>query len=111
LTADFVLRRTVKEVKSLKTYKENEDTLRENLAKLLNTPMVFPRLSRQFDLYPGRSPARLCWKMMREWIKHLLKEVKLDKEEFCFTFDTMIVNQLERLLSNVRCHRFSGKKL
>lgn len=98
LTADFILRRALTEVVALNAFQQNEE-LREALEKLLNDANGFQREWFASLVYTPLFSRPVILEMMREWIRHILKEKNLAKKSFINYLDTIVLNQIKRLLN------------
>jgi hypothetical protein len=98
LTADFILRRAFAEVEALRAYQKNE-ALQEDLDKRLNDADGFKKEWFASLVYTPLFTRPVVMEMMREWINHILKERKLSLDDFLGTLDTVVLNQLKRLLN------------
>lgn len=98
LTADFILRRALAEVQALQAFQENE-ALREELEKRLNSADGFTREWFASLVYTPLFTRPVVLEMIREWIGHILKERNLAKQKFVSNLDTIILNQIKRLLT------------
>jgi len=98
LTADFVLRRALTEAVQLKVLKQNED-LRENLEKHLNSADGLQRQWFASMVYTPLFTRPVVLEMMREWVGHILPERNLTRQGFISYLDTIILNQIKRLLT------------
>jgi hypothetical protein len=99
LTADFIVRRTMKETESLKAYKQSEDVLREKLEKLLSDADGFSREWFASLVYTPLFTRPVVLDMIREWVGHALNQRKLTRPEFLSYLDIIVLNQIKRLLS------------
>lgn len=97
LTADFILRRTLAEVELLKSLQETE-VLRGQMEKRLSDADGFQREWFASLVYAPLFTGPVMLEMMREWIPHLLKAKNLSKRAFVSHLDTVILNQIKRLL-------------
>ena len=98
LTADFILRQAVSEAAAIKALMENEN-LRLQLDQKLGAadgllPAWFASL-----IYTPLFTRPVVMEMMREWLGHALKRKQLSKKEFLSQLDTIVLNQIKRLLS------------
>lgn len=98
LTADFILRRAVAEVEALQAFQTN-DALREDLEKRLNSADGFKREWFASLVYTPLFTRPVVLEMMREWVSHILKERSLTRESFLESLDTIVLNQIKRLLN------------
>lgn len=98
LTADFILRRTLDEVEALKALQEN-DRLRGSLEKHLNDADGLGREWFASLVYTPLFSRPVILEMMREWIPHILKQRKLERQAFTEQLDTLLLNQIGRLLN------------
>ena len=98
LTADFILRRALTEVVALNALQQNEE-LREALEKRLNDADGFQREWFASLVYTPLFSRPVVLEMMREWIQHILKEKNLAKKSFINHLDTIVLNQIKRLLN------------
>jgi ATPase family associated with various cellular activities (AAA) len=98
LTADFILRRALNEVVALNALQQNEE-LRETLEKRLNDADGFQREWFASLVYTPLFSRPVVLEMMREWIRHVLKEKNLAKKSFINHLDTIVLNQIKRLLN------------
>ena len=98
LTADFILRRALNEVVALNALQQNEE-LRETLEKRLNDADGFQREWFASLVYTPLFSRPVVLEMMREWIRHILKEKNLAKKSFINHLDTIVLNQIKRLLN------------
>ena len=98
LTADFVLRRALAEVEALKALQENE-VLRAQLEQRLSDADGFQREWFASLVYTPLFTRPVVLEMMKEWVGHILKERHLAKHAFIANIDTIVVNQIKRLLN------------
>lgn len=98
LTADFVLRQTVAEVAALKALRENE-VLRAQLDQRLGNADGLSRAWFASLVYTPLFTRPVVLEMMREWIAHTLKKNSLSTTEFLSQLDTIVMNQIRRLLN------------
>ena len=98
LTADFILRRALAEVEALQAFQDNE-ALREDLEKRLNSADGFKREWFASLVYTPLFTRPVVLEMMREWVGHILKERNLSKQKFVSNLDIIILNQIKRLLT------------
>src|SRR6202007_711089 len=98
LTADFVLRRAVTEIETLRAFQGNE-ALREHLEKRLNSADGLNREWFASLIYTPLFTRPVVMEMSREWIAHILKERLFKREDFVSGLNTIILNQLKRLLT------------
>lgn len=98
LTADFILRRALAEVEALQAFQTN-DALREDLEKRLNSADGFKREWFASLVYTPLFTRPVVLEMMREWVNHVLKERNLSRESFLESLDTIVLNQIKRLLN------------
>src|ERR1043166_7901719 len=98
LTADFILRRAVSQVEALRALQAS-DALREQMEKLLNSADGFGRDWFASLVYTPLFTRPVGLEMMREWIGHILKERNLLPEHFLEGLETIVLNQIKRLLS------------
>jgi hypothetical protein len=97
LTADFVLRQAVNEAVALKALEENED-LRAQLQQRLGAADGFDRAWFASLVYRPFFTRPVVLEMIREWVDHALKRKSMSKKEFLAQLDTLVMNQLKRLL-------------
>jgi hypothetical protein len=98
LTADFILRQALAEVAALKALTENED-LRPQLEQRLGAADGLSRAWFASLVYTPLFTRPVVLEMMREWIGHSLKGRQLSKQEFLSHLDTIVLNQIRRLLN------------
>ena len=98
LTADFVLRRAVAEAEQLKALQESE-VLRAQLDQRLGDADGFQREWFASLVYTPLFTRPVVLEMMREWISHVLKERNLSRQVFVSHLETVILNQIKRLLT------------
>ena len=98
LTADFILRQAMLEVEALKAFNANP-ILRTQLEQRLNVADGFSRQWFASLVYTPLFTRPVVLEMIREWGGHVLKQRNLTKQEFLLHLDTIILNQLKRLLS------------
>lgn len=98
LTADFILRQALAEVEALKALKENE-VLRAQLEQRLGAADGFSRSWFASLVYTPLFSRPVVLEMMREWVGHILKSKNFTKEDFLSNLDTIIINQVKRLLN------------
>jgi hypothetical protein len=96
LTADFVLRWTIEEVKALALYKSLPE-LRADYHKKLNSPDALGRQWFASLVYTPLFTRPVVLEMMREWSGHLVADASMAREEFAEHLDTVLHNQLERI--------------
>jgi hypothetical protein len=99
LTADFVLRQALAEVEQLKAINES-DVLRASLGQRLNAADAFSSKWFASLVFTPLFTRPVVLEMMREWVAQALKRKKLSRQEFISHLDTIILNQIERLLTN-----------
>jgi hypothetical protein len=98
LTADFILRVALTEVEALKDM-DASPRLHMQRDKLLNDADGFSRDWFASLIYTPLFTRPVVLEMVREWITHVLKQRKLSKQEFLSQLDSVILNQLKRILS------------
>jgi hypothetical protein len=92
LTADFILRSTFDEAID---YQESND---RNRRKTLDDANGFKTTWLACLIHTPLFTRPVVLEMMCEWSKHILQDEKADKEQFIQYLDTIIYNQIERLL-------------
>lgn len=97
LTADFMLRQAVKEAAALRALQESED-LRAQLQQRLGAADGFDRAWFASLVYTPLFTRPVVLEMIREWVAHTLKKKGMQKKEFLAYLDTLVLNQLKRLL-------------
>ncbi len=98
LTAEFIVQQAIFEVSALKGLNENEDLHRDFEKRLF----AADGLSKDWFaslIYTPLFTRPVVLEMMREWIDHAIKYKKLTKQNFLYYLDTIILNQIKRLLS------------
>ena len=98
LTADFIMRQTLVEVEALKALSQTE-VLRAQLEQKLGAADGFSRSWFASLVYTPLFTRPVVLEMMREWISHLLRRRQLSRSDFLTHLDTIIINQMRRLLS------------
>jgi len=98
LTADFILRRALAEVEALKALNESE-VLRAQLEQRLGAADGFQREWFASLVYTPLFTRPVVLQMIREWVGHLLRERNLPKDTFISYLDTVVLNQVRRLLN------------
>ena len=98
LTADFILRRGLAEVEQLKALQEN-DVLRPQLEQRLGDADGFRREWFAGLVYTPLFTRPVVLEMMREWTPHLLRERGFARQSFISNLDTVVHNQITRLLN------------
>jgi hypothetical protein len=98
LTADFIIRQALAEVVGLRALKENE-VLRAQLEQKLGDADGFSRAWFASLVYTPLFTRPVVLEMVREWTGHMLRHRQLSKHEFLSHLDTIILNQIKRLLS------------
>jgi hypothetical protein len=98
LTGDFILRRALAEVEALKALQES-DVLRAQLEQRLGDADGFQREWFASLVYTPLFTRPVVLEMMREWVRHVFSERALPGKSFVTLLDTIILNQIKRLLS------------
>lgn len=98
LTADFILRRAVAQVKALRAFETN-DELRSQLEKMMGTADGFERDWFSALVYTPLSSRPVIMEMIREWAPHVLKEQVLPESDFIEGLEKIVLNQVKRLLN------------
>jgi hypothetical protein len=98
LTADFIIRRAVAQVNTLRAAEENE-AFRSVLDRIMGTADGFERDWFASLVYTPLFTRPVILEMIREWAPHVLKEHSLSEDEFVETLDKIVLNQTKRLLS------------
>jgi hypothetical protein len=98
LTADFILRRAVAQVKALQAAESNE-ALRSTFDKMLGTADGFERDWFASLVYTPLFTRPVVMEMIREWTPHVLNEYQLSEGSFLNSLEQIILNQITRLLN------------
>jgi len=98
LAADFMLRRAIAQVQSLRAAESNE-ALRSLLEKMMGTADGLERDWFASLVYTPLFTRPVIMEMIREWAPHVLKENVLSNEEFVASLEKIILNQVKRLLN------------
>jgi hypothetical protein len=98
LTADFIVRRALAEVEALKALQESE-VLRAQLEQRLSDADGFQREWFASLVYTPLFTRPVVLEMMREWVTHILRERNVSRQSFVSHLDTVVLNQIKRLLS------------
>jgi hypothetical protein len=99
LTAEFILRQVLNETNTLHDFKQNP-RLKSALEQRLETPDGFSEAWFVSLIYTPLYSRPVILDMMREWLKHKLVASENNHETFLKDFDTIIANQINRLLTN-----------
>lgn len=97
LSADFILRWTYSEVSALKALHENE-ALGETLVNRLNSADGFQQKWLACLVYTPLFTRPVVLEMMQEWIRHIVCDKRLPRQDFLKYLDIIILNQIKRLL-------------
>lgn len=98
LTADFILRQAVAQVKALRALEENE-ALRAMFEKRMGTADGFERDWFASLVYTPLFTRPVIMEMIREWAPHVFKEQGLTEDEFVQSLEMIVLNQVKRLLN------------
>jgi len=98
LTADFIIRRAVAQVKALRAAEANE-ALRSMMDKMMGTADGFEIDWFASLVYTPLFTRPVILEMIREWVPHVLKDHSLPEDGFVETLDKIVLNQTKRLLS------------
>jgi len=98
LTADFIIRRAVAQVQTLRAAEANE-ALRSMIDKMMGTADGFDRDWFASLVYTPLFTRPVILEMIREWAPHVLKGHSLPENEFVETLDKIVLNQTKRMLS------------
>jgi hypothetical protein len=98
LTADFILQRTLAEVEALQAL-QNSEALHAALEKMLSDADGFQREWFASLVYTPLFTRPVVMEMMREWIRTVLADRKISPEDFLATLQTIVLNQIKRLLN------------
>ena len=98
LTADFILRRAVAQVKALRAFEVHE-ALRAMFEKMMGTADGFERDWFASLVYTPLFTRPVIMEMIREWAPHVLKEQGLTEGEFVESLEMIVLNQIKRLLN------------
>jgi len=98
LTADFIIRRAVAQVKELRALEAN-DALTSVVEDKLGTADGFGRDWFASLVYTPLFTRPVILEMIREWAPHVLRAHSLPEDGFVETLDKIVLNQTKRLLS------------
>ncbi len=98
LTADFILRRAVAQVKALRAAEANE-ALRAMLEKMMGTADGFERDWFASLVYTPLFTRPVIMEMIREWAPHVFKDQGLTESDFVESLEKIVLNQIKRLLN------------
>jgi hypothetical protein len=98
LTADFIIRRAVAQVQTLRAAEANE-ALRSMIDKMMGTADGFDRDWFASLVYTPLFTRPVILEMIREWAPHVLKGHSLPENGFVETLDKIVLNQTKRMLS------------
>ena len=98
LTADFILRRAVAQVKALRA-SEAHEALRSMLEKMMCTADGFERDWFASLVYTPLFTRPVIMEMIREWAPHVLREHGLTESEFVESLERIVLSQIQRLLN------------
>ena len=98
LTADFIIRRAVAQVQTLRAAEANE-ALRAMMDKMMGTADGFERDWFASLVYTPLFTRPVILEMIREWAPHVLKDHSLSEHGFVETLDKIVLNQTKRMLS------------
>ena len=99
LTAEFILRQVLNETDTLHGLKQNL-RLKSALDQRLESPDGFSEAWFVSLIYTPLYSRPVILDMMREWLKHKLVASENNHETFLKDIDTIIANQINRLLTN-----------
>lgn len=98
LTADFILRRAVAQVLTLRAAESNE-ALRSVIDKMMGTANGFERDWFASLVYTPLFTRPVVMEMIREWAPHVLRDKGLSEEDFVKTLEKIVLNQIQRMLN------------
>jgi hypothetical protein len=99
LTAEFILRQVLNETNTLHDLKQNP-RLKSTLDQKLESPDGFSEAWFVSLIYTPLYSRPVILEMMREWLKHKLVARENNPETFLTNLDTIIANQINKLLTN-----------
>lgn len=98
LMADFALRRTVSQVKTLRTA-EADESLKSLMETMLGKADGFGRDWFASLVYTPLFTRPVIMEMIREWTPHVLQGNELTEGDFNETLERIVLNQIKRLLN------------
>ncbi|HZF61419.1 MAG TPA: ATP-binding protein [Desulfovibrio sp.] len=98
LTADFIIRRAVAQVQTLRAADDNE-AFRPMIDKMMGTADGFERDWFASLVYTPLFTRPVIMEMIREWIPHVLKDYGLTEDDFVETLEKILLNQIMRMLN------------
>nr|VFJ55470.1 MAG: hypothetical protein BECKFW1821B_GA0114236_102315 [Candidatus Kentron sp. FW]VFJ76112.1 MAG: hypothetical protein BECKFW1821C_GA0114237_10996 [Candidatus Kentron sp. FW] len=99
LTADFILRRAVSQVKKLRTAESSDEEPESMMDAILGTADGLDRHWFASLVYTPLFTRPVVMEMIREWAPHVIKDRQLSKEDFIETLGKIVLNQIKRILS------------
>lgn len=99
LTADFILRKVLTQTNNIYKLRSDEE-MKAFLLEMLGSPNGFPKDWFACLIYSPLSSRPVILDMMREWLKHSLERRKRNEKEFLKDLDTIVSNQIKRLLTS-----------
>jgi hypothetical protein len=98
LTADFIIHQALLEVNELAALAQN-DALKARLEGKLREADGFSQSWFACLVYTPLFTRPVVLEMVREWIGHELKGERLSRQDFLYHLDTIVLNQVKRILS------------
>jgi hypothetical protein len=98
LTADFVIRRAVAQVQTLRAA-ESSEALQSMIDKMMGTADGFERDWFASLVYTPLFTRPVIMEMIREWAQHVLRDNNLSEDDFVETLEKIVLNQIKRMLS------------
>lgn len=97
LTADFILRKVLALTYKIYKYRQDEEWKAE-LEEKLSNPDGLPKDWLVCLMYTPLFSRPIILAMLREWVKHNLRERKFSETDFLESMDIIVTNELKRLL-------------